>query len=157
MMFVRVHGRGAPVFRAFALIAPVFLVFIGAPAALADGIEPGLWKITAQTKGEGMVSPPHESAKCLTEDETKDLATTFSPVPRMINSECSPIERKLGGARLDWRLVCKGQLNVELTGAFNFDSAHHYTATVHTQAAIGGQTMDTLDTLEGQWVSAACQ
>jgi hypothetical protein len=28
---------------------------------------------------------------------------------------------------------------------------------VHTQAAIGGQTMDTLDMLEGQWVSAACQ
>ena len=156
-MFVRVHGRGAPVFRAFALIAPVFLVFIGAPPALADGIEPGLWKITAQTKAEGMASPPHESAKCLTEDETKDLATTFSPVPRMINSECSPIERKLGGARLDWRLVCKGQLNVELTGAFNFDDAHHYTATVHTQAAIGGQTMDTLDMLEGQWMSAACQ
>jgi hypothetical protein len=155
MMFVRVRGCSAAVFRALALVAPVY--FFCAPRAFADGIEPGLWKITAQTKAEGMVSPPHESAKCLTEDETKDLATTFSPVPRMINSECTPIERKLDGARLDWRLVCKGQLNVELTGAFNFDSAHHYTATVHTQAAIGDQTMDTLDMLEGQWVSAACQ
>ena len=97
-----------------------------------------------------------KSAKCLTEDETKDLATTFSPVPRMINSECAPIERKLEGGKLDWRLVCKGQLNVELTGAFNFDSEHHYTATVRTHAEIGGQVMDTLDMLEGRWVSA-CQ
>ena len=105
---------------------------------------------------EGVVSPPHESAKCLTADETRDLATTFSPVPRMINSECTPIERTLDGARLNWHLVCKGQLNVELTGAFNFDSARHYTATVRTQAAIGGQTIDSLDMLEGQWVSA-CQ
>jgi hypothetical protein len=137
-------------FAVVAVVSPV------AQAALADGIEPGLWKITVQTKSEGMVSPPHESAKCLTADETRDLATTFSPVPRMINSECTPIERALDGVRLNWRLVCKGQLNVELTGAFNFDSARHYTATVRTQAAMGGQTIDSLDVLEGQWVSA-CQ
>jgi Protein of unknown function (DUF3617) len=153
MMFVGIRGGSAAVFGAFALFAVLF----AAPAARADGIDPGLWKITAQTKAEGMVSPPHQSAKCLTADETKDLAMTFSPVPRMINSECAPIERKLEGSKLDWHLVCKGQLNVELTGAFNFDSARHYTATVHTQAAIGPQTIDTLDTLEGQWMSEACQ
>jgi hypothetical protein len=125
-------------------------------AARADGIDPGLWQVTTQSKAEGMVSPPHESTKCLTEDETKDLATTFSPVPRMINSECAPIERRLDGTRLDWRLVCKGQLNVELTGAFNFDNTHHYTATVRTHATIGDEVMDTVDMLEGRWVSA-CQ
>jgi hypothetical protein len=134
----------------------LIVLSVSASAARAEGIEPGLWTVTAQTKAEGMASPPHESTKCLTEDETKDLATTFSPVPRMINSECAPIERKLDGGKLDWHLVCKGQLNVELTGAFNFDSAHHYTATVHTHATIGDQVMDTLDMLEGRWVSA-CQ
>jgi Protein of unknown function (DUF3617) len=144
---------------AFAVVLWVFglaALSVSASAALADGIAPGLWRVTTQSKAEGMISAPHDSAKCLTEDETKDLATTFSPVPRMINSECAPIERKLEGGKLDWRLVCKGQLNVELTGAFNFDSEHHYTATVRTHAEIGGQTMDTLDALEGRWVSA-CQ
>jgi Protein of unknown function (DUF3617) len=131
-------------------------VALSVSAARADGIAPGLWRVITQSKAQGMVSPPHESAKCLTEDETKDLATTFSPVPRMINSECAPIERKLEGGKLDWRLVCKGQLNVELTGAFNFDNEHHYTATVRTHAEIGDQAMDTLDMLEGRWVSA-CQ
>jgi Protein of unknown function (DUF3617) len=152
MRFVSVRGGVATRFRIFGLVA----LCIPVSAALADGIEPGLWKITAQTKSQGMVSSPHESTKCLTEDETKDLATTFSPVPRMINSECAPIDRKLEGGKLDWHLVCKGQLNVELTGAFNFDSAHHYTASVSTHATIGDQVMDTLDMLEGQWVSA-CQ
>jgi hypothetical protein len=138
-------------------VSGVFVVLgVSVSAARADGIAPGLWRVTTQSKAEGMVSAPHESAKCLTEDETKDLATTFSPVPRMVNSECTPIERKLEGGKLDWHLVCKGQLNVELTGAFNFDSEHHYTATVRTHAEIGGQTMDTLDMLEGRWVSA-CQ
>src|ERR1700733_15400446 len=153
MKFPGICVTGPAVAATFAVVGVVSGV---AQAALADGIEPGLWKITVQTKSEGMVCPPHESAKCLPADETRDLATTFSPVPRMINSECTPIERTLDGARLNWRLVCKGQLNVELTGAFNFDSARHYTATVRTQAAIGGQTIDSLDVLEGQWVSA-CQ
>jgi len=137
-------------------ISGVIALSASVSTARADGIDPGLWKVTTQSKAGGMVSPPHESTKCLTEDETKDLATTFSPVPRMINSECMPIERKLDGARLDWRLVCKGQLNVELTGAFNFDSARHYTATVRTHATIGDEVMDTVDMLEGRWVSA-CQ
>lgn len=152
MKLVRVVGTAA-ILGSCGLIA----LSIPGSSAFADGIEPGFWKITAQTKSEGMLSPPHESAKCLSEDETKDLATTFSPVPRMVNSECAPIERKLDATRLDWRLVCKGQLNVELTGAFNFDSTHHYTATVHTHADIGGQTIDTLDMIEGRWVSSACQ
>ena len=149
--------RLVPVRCALAAVFSIFgLVLLSGSAALADGIAPGLWRVTTQSKGEGMVGPPHDSAKCLTEDETKDLATTFSPVPRMINSECAPIERKLEGGKLDWHLVCKGQLNVELTGAFNFDNEHRYTATVRTHAEIGGQTMDTLDVLEGRWVSA-CQ
>ena len=38
-----------------------------------------------------------------------------------------PIERHLEGKELNWRLVCKGQLNMELTGEFNFDTPHHYT------------------------------
>jgi hypothetical protein len=129
---------------------------LGASAAYADGIAPGLWQVITRNQAEGVVSAPHESSKCLTEDETKDLATTFSPVSRMVNAECAPIERKLEGGKLDWRLVCKGQINVELTGAFNFDSEHHYTGTVRTHAEIGGQTMDTLNMLEGRWVSA-CQ
>lgn len=147
-----------------AAVVAVWWVFSGAfvilafdvSVACADGIAPGLWQVITQNQAEGMVSAPHELTKCLTEDETKDLATTFSPVPRMVNAECAPIERKLEGGKLDWSLVCKGQINVELTGAFNFDSEHHYTATVRTHAEIGGQTMDTLNMLEGRWVSA-CQ
>ena len=70
-------------------------------------------------------------------EETADLATTFSPIPRTINSVCAPIERSLNGPLLTWRLVCKGQLDMELTGEFNFDSPHHYTGTVRHQGGDG--------------------
>ena len=64
------------------------------------------------------------------------------------------IERSFNGDRLTWKLVCKGQLDMELSGEFNFDDPHHYTATTRTKAAMAGQTMiDSQDTLEAQWVS----
>jgi hypothetical protein len=127
---------------------------LAATPALADTIDPGLWKIITRTATGGVIGPPHESSKCLTAAQTHDLATTFSPVPETVNSACAPIERHLEGPHLDWHLVCKGQLDMELTGEFNFDSPHHYTATVQTKAMMGGMPMvDSQNTLEGQWVS----
>jgi Protein of unknown function (DUF3617) len=123
-------------------------------AAAADGIDPGLWKIIGRMETGGVIGPPHESSKCLTAEQTSDLGTTFSPVPSTVNSVCAPIERKLTGDKLTWHLVCKGQLDMELTGEFTFDSPHHYSGTVRTKAQMAGmQMVDSQQTLEGQWVS----
>jgi hypothetical protein len=127
---------------------------LGASVAFADGIDPGLWRITTRTETGGVIGPPHESSKCLTAEQTHDLVTTFSPVPQTINSVCAPIESSLDGPRLSWRLVCKGELNMELSGDFNFDSPHHYSGTVRTKAIMGGMLMvDSQNTLEAEWVS----
>lgn len=136
-------------------VTSAVLVGVASVAFAADGIDPGLWKITQRTETGGVIGPPHESSKCLTADEVRDLATTFSPVAGTVNSVCAPIERNLTGQRLTWRLVCKGQLDMELTGEFNFDSPHHYTAIVRTKAAMAGTPMvDSQNTLEAEWVSA---
>jgi hypothetical protein len=127
---------------------------LAASAACAEGIEPGLWKIISRTETGGVIGPPHESARCLTAEQTKDLPNTFSPVSRTENSVCAPLERSFSGGKLTWRLMCKGQLDMELSGEFNFDDAHHYTAITHTKAAMAGVTMvNSQDTLEAQWVS----
>jgi Protein of unknown function (DUF3617) len=143
------------------LIARVALssavIGLAAQIASAGGIEPGLWTITSRMETGGVIGPPHKSSKCLTADEANDLPTTFSPVPRTLNSVCTPIERSFSGSKLNWRLVCKGQLNMELTGEFNFDSQRHYTATVRTKAEMAGMMMvDSQQTLEARWVSQ-CQ
>jgi hypothetical protein len=125
-----------------------------ATTAFADVIDPGLWRIITRTETGGVIGPPHESSKCLTAEQTADPQTTFSPVPSTINSICAPIERHLDDHELNWRLVCKGQLDMELTGEFTFDNPHHYTAKVQTKAVMAGQPMvDSRNTLEGQWVS----
>ncbi len=140
----------------FVLAAALSMFF--ASAAYADGIAPGLWTIIDRVENAGVTSPPHISSKCLTSDQTDDLATTFSPVAATVNSDCAPIERSLKGPLLTWHLVCKGQLNMDLSGAFNFDSPHHYTGTVHTKAEMPGMpAVDTQNTVEGHWVSACPQ
>jgi hypothetical protein len=129
-------------------------VALSATVASASGIDPGLWKVISRTETGGVIGPPHESSKCLTAEQTRDLAGTFSPVPNTVNSVCAQLEHNLSGDRLTWRLTCKGQLNMELTGEFTFDSPHHYTATLRTKAAMAGMTMvDSQNTLEGQWQS----
>lgn len=125
---------------------------------LADGIEPGLWQVISRTQTGGVIGPPHESSKCLTPQDVADLATTFSPVSRTVNSTCAPIERNLADSRLTWRLTCKGQLDMELTGEFNFDSPRHYTATVQSKAAMAGVPMvDSQENIEARWLSACPQ
>ena len=135
-------------------IATAAAFVLAASMALADGIDPGLWKIITRTQTGGVIGLPHESSKCLTAEQTEDLATTFSPVAGTVNSVCAPIERHLDGQRLSWRLVCKGQLDMELTGEFNFDSPHHYSGTVRTKAVMAGIPMvDSQNTLEAEWIS----
>jgi hypothetical protein len=135
----------------------VACVLAGSPA-LADGIEAGLWHVISRTQTGGVIGPPHESSKCLTSQDVADLATTFSPVSRTVNSTCAPIERNLSGSRLTWRLTCKGQLDMELTGEFNFDSPRHYSGTVQSKAAMAGMPMvDSQENIEARWLSACPQ
>jgi hypothetical protein len=134
------------------------VVTLVASAAFADGIDPGLWKITTHTESDGVAGPTHESSKCLTAEQTNDLGATFSPVATTINSDCAPMERSLKGPLLTWHLVCTGQLNMELSGSFDFDSPHHYTGTVQSKAEMQGMpNVDSQNTIEGEWVSACPQ
>src|SRR5580692_4628177 len=123
------------------VLAAAVLLTLAATAASAAGIDPGLWKVISRTATGGVIGPPHETSKCLTPEQTRDLATTFSPVAGTINSVCGPIERNLSGGKLTWRLVCKGQLDMELTGEFSFDDPHHYSGVIHTKAEMAGTPM----------------
>jgi hypothetical protein len=122
--------------------------------ASAEGIDAGLWKITTIVDTGGMTGPPRDTFKCLTPAQVKDLPSTFSPQATTINSICAPLERTFDGEKLHFHLICKGQLDMELTGAFDFDGARHYTGTVEAKASMAGQTMPgSVQKLDAQWVS----
>jgi uncharacterized protein DUF3617 len=122
------------------------------------GIEPGQWKVTSNTRMNGQTMPPGERMRCLTPEQATDVAQTFGPASNTINSTCAPTETETTGTKLKWRLQCRGQLDVDVSGDFNFDSPTHYTATVISKGSMAGALVSDVKTeLTGEHVGACPQ
>ena len=117
-------------------------------AARADSlaIAPGQWKVTTHIVINGATAPPQVKLRCLTPEQAGDVAKTFGPVSGTVNSTCEPAEPETAGRNLKWHLQCKGQLDLDVLGDFNFDSADHYTATVTSKGVMGGKLISDVNT-----------
>jgi len=116
-------------------------------AALAEGlIEPGQWTVTQSMVMNGNVIPPQAKARCVTPEQADDVAKTFGPVSGTINSTCEAPTSELNGKTLKWRLQCRGQLDMDVGGDFNFDSPRHYTATITSKGTMGGALISDVKT-----------
>src|SRR5262245_48449103 len=132
------------------------LVLVSGGAA-ADGIKPGLWRVINKPEINGTAGPTSQNMRCLTAADVADLDKTFSPVSRTVNSECERVEHEFTPQRLKWRLQCKGQLDMDVAGEFNFDAADHYTGLVTARSEMAGRLMQNVRTqIEGQW-TGECQ
>ena len=101
--------------------------------------------------------PPQVKARCLSPEQAGDIVKTFGPATNTLNSNCERTEHEATGRTLKWRLQCKGQMDMDVSGNFNFDSASHYTATIATKAWMAGMlTNDVKTELEAERVSE-CQ
>jgi hypothetical protein len=129
------------------LTAALFLALAG-PAS-ADTLQHGLWKVTSTPTINGAAGAPQVKIRCVTPEEAADVDKTFSPEVRSANS-CERVEHEVSGTKLKWKLQCSGQPAMEVTGAFEFDTPQHYTALVTTNVAIGGQSMSSRVTIEGE-------
>ena len=123
-------------------------------AAAENSIEPGQWKVTTNTLMNGAAVPPQVKSRCLTPEQAGDIGKTFGPAMTTVNSTCARTEYEASERRLKWRLQCKGQLDMDVSGDFNFDSPTHYTARITTKGWMAGALMSDVKTeLEGERVS----
>jgi hypothetical protein len=138
-------------------IVAVSATLAAVPAMAADGIQPGLWKITTTVLNNGAQMPPQTKPRCLTAEQAGDLADTFSPRFGGVNTTCQRTEYAKTDQKLAWRLECRGQFNMNSAAEFTFFSPIRYTAVISTKGWMGNQQMvDTQVTLEGEYVGA-CQ
>src|SRR5450755_4405292 len=84
-------------------------------AAAEDLIEPGQWKITTNTLMNGSAMPPQVKARCLTPEQAGDVGKTFGAAIDTVNSTCERTEYEASGRTLKWRLLCKGQLDMDVS------------------------------------------
>jgi hypothetical protein len=143
--------------KAVFVLAAGFFGLTTAPLVAADGIQPGLWKITTVALNNGIRLPPQTNPRCLTAEQAADLADTFSPRFGGINTVCERTQYTKSEQKLTWRLECRGQVNMDSAAEFTFFSSLRYTAVISTKGWMGTQQIvDSQVTLEGEYVGA-CQ
>jgi hypothetical protein len=133
------------------------LVFLGslslftAAAQAEDLIQPGQWKVTSNTTVNSAVSPPQPKLRCISPEQAADVAKTFGPVSGTINSTCEDPVVEIEGRTLQWRLQCRGQLDMDVAARFDFDHAQHYTAKIVSKGRMAGTLIsDVTSELEGE-------
>lgn len=126
-------------------------------AAVADGLSPGEWKITETIVMNGSKTPTQERTRCYTPEQAADLEKTFTPEYRTTNSACERVEFNSTPTALRWRMMCKGQLEMDVSGNFVFDNPQHYTATITSKGAMAGREfVNSTVAIEGERIGA-CQ
>jgi hypothetical protein len=108
-------------------------------AAAADGIAPGEWKLTETIMMNGNKTPSQPRTRCLSAEQAGDTAKTFSPDYQTVNSTCERVEFTSSATALRWRMRCTGQMDMDVSGEFVFDSPKHYTATIVSKGAMLGR------------------
>jgi len=91
----------------------------------------------------GESPPPHSGASGRARQDLGPVSGTIST--------CEQTEYEATGRTLKWRLQCRGQLDVDVAGQFNFDTPLHYTATITSKGRMAGALISDVKTeLEGE-------
>jgi hypothetical protein len=119
----------------------------------ADGIAPGEWTLTESIVMNGSRMPAQTRTRCLSPEQAGDTAATFSPEYRTVNSGCERVEFNSSATSLRWRMRCTGQMEMDVSGDFVFDTPRHYTATIVSKGAMAGrEVVNTTVAIEGKHV-----
>lgn len=126
----------------FRLSPLMFLFALAAPAhAQAPTLTPGLWTVMTTTILNGKPMPPQAKQRCLSAEQAADPVKSFSPEYATVNSDCAGTDIKSDARTLSWRLQCKGQIDMDVSADFVFETPKRYTATIVTKGSIAGQQM----------------
>ena len=126
---------------------------VKASDAAADGIAPGEWKLTETIVMNGNRTAPQTRTRCLSPEQAGDTAATFSPEYRTVNSGCERVEFSSSATALRWRMRCTGQMDMDVSGDFTFDTPKHYSATITSKGAMGGREfVNSSVFIEGEYI-----
>jgi hypothetical protein len=119
--------------------------------AVADGMSPGLWQVTETVTMNGRATAPQVRTRCLSAEQAGDTAATFTPEYRVPNPNCERAEFQSTASKLRWRMLCKGQMEMDVSGDFTFDTPKHYSATIQSKGTMAGhEVVNTSVAIEGE-------
>jgi hypothetical protein len=130
----------------FLLIA----LIAGPAAALAAGMQPGLWEITSsmEVSGMNMKMPSYTFQHCYTPSEVSDAKKIVPRDPQQ--NKCQVTDVKQSGDTVSWKMICTGEHAMTGNGAITFGSNSYSGTTQLSMASEGGMTMNMLQKYSGK-------
>ena len=131
-----------------------------APARAAIELEPGMWQDTETGMENGKPAKPEVTTDCMTAEDAKDPVKALAKMQAEGAGQCEKLEVKPSGNVITLNMKCgdaKQGMLMELSGTFTFVDRKHYTTSMKSTIAMGGQTMTSDKQVESKWVAAECK
>ena len=127
----------------------------GAAWAAQPELEPGNWKLTANTTTNGKPEPVQNTEECLG-DELKDLGAYFAPELEGVKAKCKRARLPSKDARkLEYRMQCTGSgFTVKAETSVTIEGPRHFTATMRMDTRTKKESALVVADLEGRWAGA---
>ena len=143
------------------IVAAVALAMLACQPCAADGLQPGLWKVTTRTQMAG--SPVRENSRtsCMSVDAANDAYKSFLGEEK-VQPGCTQF-RELKANTLTWQTECSRQNGISGKGSIVFDSPQHYSGSAMMTRSLGGmglpegQAVTISVTMEGRRVGECSQ
>ena len=130
-------------------IVTTSLITLGANAAHAEGMKPGLWEFNTEVKGAGVPAMPKipeaqrkqmeamgiklpqtagggmgiTTRVCITPDQAKK---GVPPNAEKNGEKCEQTDVKTSGKTTSWKMVCTGKHKMTGSGTITYDSVDHF-------------------------------
>jgi hypothetical protein len=143
--------------RILALLAATATVSLSCQSCLAEGPQPGLWKLTSRTLPGGPMNENSHTA-CVTPEMVKDPGSTFvrqNAFQNVTQTGCRQTH-SFTGITLSWSMTCTGTPPTSGSGTMTFDSPQHYSGAFTITGSDPARPMTVTTMMEGQRIGE-CQ
>jgi|SRR5579872_1457311 hypothetical protein len=137
--------------KTFALISIGAAALAFATSAMAEPLnaQPGAWKVVVDTMSNGKVLEPRVNTTCLTKEQIENFSNKVAQPRKSATQNCQRTSFKQTPSTVDWTYQCTGDRTITTVASLKFDNPTHYSGKMKTSTTVHGQTIDTLNTLNG--------
>jgi len=102
-------------------------------------------------------SRPRQS-RFIAREQAGNIVGTFGPSRAPSIQSCATPTIEVAGRTLIWRLQCRGQLDIDPTDDFNFDSSRQYSAIITSKGNMAGALIsDVKSNIEAERIGECTQ
>ncbi|MBI4273101.1 MAG: DUF3617 family protein [Rhizobiales bacterium] len=134
-------------------LAAALMLAAFAPAHAADGPQPGMWKMAVKVTYEGRQAiVAREQSTCITPELAKRQQEGEAGPASSPGQNCKRVNFQRTANGMTMRFQCAGELAMDTTMTYTYDSPRHYTVVMNSTGKRGGATIKSITTIDARRV-----